>query len=109
ALEVDGVHHPLGHMLVLAEDAALPEHCVDQGGLAMVHVGDDGEVTHVVSGLKSQNAGLHSGVRARPGTAAHKWAGEDTTEGGIKLATGLSGRRGRGGWPPPRRARSRRA
>ncbi len=54
ALEVDRVHHPLGHVLVLVEDAALPQHRVHQRGLAMVDVGDDGEVTHVVSGLHSQ-------------------------------------------------------
>ena len=51
ALEVDRVHDPLGDGLVRAEDAALPEHRVDQGGLAVVDVGDDGDVPEVRPGL----------------------------------------------------------
>ena len=47
ALEVDRVHDPLGHVLVGAEDAGLPEHGVHQGGLAVVDVGDDGDVSDV--------------------------------------------------------------
>ena len=47
ALEVDRVHDPLGHRLVRAEDAALPEHGVDQRRLAVVDVGDDGDVAEV--------------------------------------------------------------
>jgi hypothetical protein len=38
ALQVDRVHDPLRHVLVGAEDAGLPEHGVDQGGLAVVDV-----------------------------------------------------------------------
>ena len=44
-LEVGVVHHPLGHPLVGAEDPALVEHGVDQRGLAVVDVGDDGDVS----------------------------------------------------------------
>ena len=44
ALEVVRVHHPLDEFLVGAEDAALAEHGVDQGGLAVVDVGDDGDI-----------------------------------------------------------------
>ena len=44
ALELVAVHGPLGHPLVGAEDAGLPEHGVDQRGLAVVDVGDDGDV-----------------------------------------------------------------
>ena len=39
--------HALDHVLVGAEDAGLPEHGVDQGGLAVVDVGDDGDVPDV--------------------------------------------------------------
>ena len=44
ALEVVAVHHALGHLLVLAEGAALAQQLVDQRGLAVVDVGDDGDV-----------------------------------------------------------------
>ena len=44
ALEVVVVHHPLGHPLVRAEGAALVQQRVDQRGLAVVDVGDDGDV-----------------------------------------------------------------
>ena len=50
-LEVDGVHDPLGDGLVRAEDAALPEHGVDQGGLPVVHVRDDGDIAEIGPGL----------------------------------------------------------
>ena len=46
-LEVDRVHDALDHVLVGAEDAGLPEHGVDQRGLAVVDVGDDGDVADV--------------------------------------------------------------
>ena len=49
ALQVHGVHDPLGHGLVLAEEPRLPEHGVDQGGLAVVDVGDDGNVSNVLA------------------------------------------------------------
>ena len=47
ALEVDRVHDPLGHVLVGAEDAGLPQHGVHQGGLAVVDVRDDGDVADI--------------------------------------------------------------
>ena len=43
-LEIVGIHHPLGHALVFAERAGLLEQAVDQRGLAVVDVGDDGDV-----------------------------------------------------------------
>src|SRR6185295_16642436 len=49
ALEVVRVHDPLDDVLVSTEDAALPEHGVDQGGLAMVDVGDDSEVANILA------------------------------------------------------------
>ena len=45
ALEVGVVHRPLGDPLVGAEDAALMQQGIDQRGLAVVDVGDDGDVT----------------------------------------------------------------
>ena len=47
ALEVTAVHRPVGDVVVLAEGPRLPQHLVDQGGLAVVDVGDDGDVTEV--------------------------------------------------------------
>ena len=44
ALELVRVHDPLGHPLVRPEDAALVEQRVDQRRLAVVDVGDDGDV-----------------------------------------------------------------
>ena len=38
------IHHALGDALVLAEGARLLEQAVDERGLAMVDVGDDGDV-----------------------------------------------------------------
>ncbi len=40
-------------VLILAEDVGLLEEGIDQGGLAVVDVGDDGEVAHICA------AGLH--------------------------------------------------
>ena len=50
-LEVARVHDPLVDRLVVPERPRLPEHGVDQGGLAVVDVGHDGHVADVVSGL----------------------------------------------------------
>ena len=47
ALEIEGVHDPLHHLLVGAEDAALMQHGVDQRRLAVIDVGDDGDVANV--------------------------------------------------------------
>ena len=47
ALEVARVHDPVHDGLVGAERAGLAEHRVDQRGLAVVHVRDDGDVAQV--------------------------------------------------------------
>ena len=44
ALQLVAVHGPLGDPLVGSVDAGLPEHRIDQRGLAVVHVGDDRDV-----------------------------------------------------------------
>jgi hypothetical protein len=46
-LEVHGVHDALVDVLVGAKGAGLPEHLVDEGGLAVVDVGHDGHVAEV--------------------------------------------------------------
>src|SRR5262249_1006292 len=47
ALQVVGVQDELAHHLVLAEDVGLLEQGIHQRGLAVVHVGDDGDVAQV--------------------------------------------------------------
>ena len=51
ALEVVAVHHALVDVGVLAEHVGGAEDAVDQGGLAVIDVGDDGEVTDLVDGV----------------------------------------------------------
>ena len=48
-LQVDAVHDPFGHRLVVPENAALPEHGIDEGGLAVVDVGDDGQISQILT------------------------------------------------------------
>ena len=47
ALQVAGVHDALADVLVLAERSGLPEHRVDERRLAVVDVGDDGDVADI--------------------------------------------------------------
>ncbi len=54
ALEVVGIHGALGHPLVLAERAGLLEQPIDQSGLAMIDMGDDGDVAKVHGCLNVQ-------------------------------------------------------
>ncbi len=55
-LEVVGVHDALVHLLVGAYSARLPEKRVDERSLAMIDVGDDGNVADVVSKLLHSRA-----------------------------------------------------
>ena len=63
ALEVAGVHDALLDRLVFAENAALLEHFVDEGGLAVVDVGDYRDVAYVFHAFTS--CGLRCFTRAR--------------------------------------------
>jgi uncharacterized protein YqkB len=47
ALEVVRVHDPVDHLLVRAEGAALAQHGVDERRLAVVDVGDDGDIPEI--------------------------------------------------------------
>ncbi len=70
--EVTGVHHPVDDLGALAEDAGLAQHGVDEGGLSVVDVRDDRDVTegggsaHRLSfvWLVDRVGGRHSGGRA---------------------------------------------
>ena len=58
ALEVHRVHDPVGDLLVGPERAGLAQHGVDEGGLAVVDVGDDGDVAQVAARASARG---HSG------------------------------------------------
>ena len=45
----DEVVNEILDLLIFAENAPLPQHLIHQGGLAVVHVGDDGNVAKIVS------------------------------------------------------------
>ena len=62
ALEVHRVHHAVGHVLVLAKGAGLPQHRVHERGLAVIHVGHDRHVAEVFSAGHG-GAGNVSGAR----------------------------------------------
>ena len=47
-LQIAGVHDPLHGGLIFPVNAALLEHFVHQGGLAVVNVGDDGNVANFI-------------------------------------------------------------
>ena len=47
-LQIVGVHDPVHHFLILPIDAALLQHGVHQGGLAVVNVGNDGHVSQLL-------------------------------------------------------------
>ena len=45
-LQIAGVHDPIHGGLILTIDTALLQHLVDQGGFAVVNVGDDCNITN---------------------------------------------------------------
>ena len=59
ALEIIRVHHALDQVLVCGERAGLAQQLVDERGLAVVDVGDDGDVTYC-SHLDALRADLKS-------------------------------------------------
>src|SRR5438270_8010105 len=46
---IAAVHHAFSDLLVLPEDVALPQHPVDQGGLPVVDVRDDRDISDVLA------------------------------------------------------------
>ena len=75
ALEVHRVHDPVGDLLVGAERAGLAEHGVDERGLAVVDVGDDGDVAE----------GLGVGARGHQGLSRR---GSSSVAGNIESTGG---------------------
>jgi hypothetical protein len=60
ALQVVAVHRALGHHLVVAERAGLAEELVDEGGLAVIDVGDDRDVADLHGGLGYGDVAAHT-------------------------------------------------
>ena len=52
-LDIAAVHDALSHDLIVAERAALTQHCVHQGGFAVVNVSDNGNVAQIVTNHKN--------------------------------------------------------
>ena len=59
ALQIVGVHNAVDDLLIFTVDAALLEHLVDQGGLAVVNVGDDGDVSQFLHFAHFLNANTY--------------------------------------------------
>ena len=57
ALQVGGIHRALNHALVVAIGAGLLEQTVDERGLAVVDVGDDGDVAKFHSSSSGSDNG----------------------------------------------------
>ena len=55
ALEIHRIHHALLDLLVGAEGAGLPEQLIDERGLAVIDVGNDGDVANFVHGRDPRN------------------------------------------------------
>ena len=62
-LEIVGVHHALGDVLVLRERAGLHEQLVDERRLAVIDVGDDRDVAQGF-GRRGHGGGLEGGARS---------------------------------------------
>ena len=60
ALQVVAVERALGHLLVVAERAGLAQQLVDQGGLAVVDMGDDRDVANLHGGLMWRDGAAHT-------------------------------------------------
>ena len=61
ALEIVRIHHPLGDALVVAKGARLLQEPVDQRRLAVVDVGDDGDVAELHHGTVLESGGRRGG------------------------------------------------
>ena len=69
ALEVARVHDPVDDGLVRAERAGLAEHRVDERRLAVVDVGDDGDIAQVVADREVRGGGHGRAGLQGPGRA----------------------------------------
>ena len=77
-LQVHRVHNPGLDILIGAEGAGLPEHGVDQGGLAVIDVGDDRDITQIgayghadPSGTEETDCGCAAATSVRSPSSHH--------------------------------------
>ena len=61
ALQIVGVHGAVGHLLVLAHRTGLAQQRVHQRGLAMVDMGDDGNIADIHGGSQHSASGSVGG------------------------------------------------
>ena len=74
ALEIARIHDPVDDRLVGPEGAGLAQHRVDEGGLAVVHVGHDGDVAEVgADGGRGRVGGCGGGVGHGSGLLQVEW------------------------------------
>jgi len=76
ALQVVAVHHAVVEVLMGRESTRLLQHGVDEGRLAVVDVGDDGDVTNVVA--RGHTAALLPVGGGGAPSSAHLPAGESS-------------------------------
>ena len=69
-LQIHRIHHPFFDLLVGTKGAGLPQQLIDESGLAVIDVRNNGDVTnliHVVSSVESNRSVAREGRRsARP-------------------------------------------
>src|SRR5262249_25141425 len=73
ALQIVGVHRALGNPLVFAERAGLLQQAVDQRGLAMVDVGDDGDVAKLHEPFLFGSTNPESAIPPDDWAGASRW------------------------------------
>jgi hypothetical protein len=101
ALLVVGVHDPLGVGAAAVEGAGLPQQAVDKRGLAMVDVGDDGDIAELLDHVRVLDAsrrgargrGLYARRRRLRSGGAH--TGQGAPGGGSARAPGARPGHGR--------------
>ena len=49
AFQVEGIHDAFGDLFIAAEDPTLMQHGIKQGGLAVIDVGNDGDVADIIA------------------------------------------------------------
>ena len=83
ALEVHRVHDAVGDFLVGAERAGLAQHGVDEGGLAVVDVGDDRDVAEGARGRHEYSGAMEKAVRGTVlGGTGHSTGGQPAAGSG---------------------------
>ena len=65
AFEVVAVHHPLALLAALGQGTGLTQQLVHQRGLAVVNVGDDGDVAQLGCGVVARHGGESGDLGAR--------------------------------------------